>query len=60
MFSEGELTRVSEDHLLSTADWSPYLNREAAPKPEMVMVAGEIVARRGEVVADSPPGRPLT
>jgi dihydroorotase len=59
LFTEGELTRVSSKNLLSGAGWSPYLEREAAPKPELVMVGGEIVARKGELVGSRPSGRHL-
>lgn len=57
LFSEGEVTRVSPTDLMSGAGWTPYADREAAPKPEMVMVNGQIVARRGKVVAERPSGR---
>lgn len=60
LFSEGEVARVAEAELMSGAGWSPYVDREAAPKPELVMVAGTIVAKRGKVVADAPTGRPVT
>ncbi|MCO4748216.1 MAG: dihydroorotase family protein [Proteobacteria bacterium] len=59
LFSEGELTKVSDGDLLSGAGWSPYLDREAAPKPELVFIDGAIVARRGELVAKKPTGRHL-
>ncbi|TNE88595.1 MAG: hypothetical protein EP330_14585 [Deltaproteobacteria bacterium] len=59
LFSEGELTRVTDKDLLSSAGWSPYLQREAAPKPELVLINGEIVARRGELIAKKPAGRHL-
>lgn len=59
LFSEGEVTRVAEADLVSGAGWSPYTDREAAPKPDLVMVGGQIVARKGKLVADKPTGRPL-
>lgn len=59
LFSEGEVTRVAESDLVSGAGWSPYADREAAPKPDLVMVGGRIVARKGKLVADKPAGRPL-
>jgi dihydroorotase len=59
LFSEGEVTRVAEAELVSGAGWSPYADREAAPKPDLVMVGGRIVARKGKLVAERPSGRPL-
>lgn len=59
LFSESELTRVDEASLLSGAGWSPYAGREAAPKPDLVMVAGEVISVRGELVGDRPTGRAL-
>ncbi|MEQ1570310.1 MAG: dihydroorotase family protein [Myxococcota bacterium] len=57
LFSEGEITKVDEADIVSSAGWSPYLNREAAPKPDLVMVRGQIVAKRGRLLADGPAGR---
>lgn len=57
LFAEGEVTRVGEGDLVSGAGWSPYVHREAAPKPDMVMVGGRIVARRGKLVAEAPTGK---
>jgi dihydroorotase len=57
LFSEGDLTKVQDDLLLSTAGWSPYLEREAAPKPDLVIVGGRIVARDGHLEADGPTGQ---
>ena len=57
LFSEGEVTRVGEGDLMSGAGWSPYVHREAAPKPDLVMVGGRIVSRRGKLVADAPGGK---
>jgi dihydroorotase-like cyclic amidohydrolase len=56
LFSESEVTRVNPKNLCSKAGWSPYLEREAAPKPELVIVGGEIVAQRGELVGSAPRG----
>lgn len=60
LFSEGEVARVDEAELISSAGWSPYLNREAAPKPELVMIGGRVIARRGKVVAQAPTGKAIT
>ena len=57
LFSEGQSGRVHADALLSGAGWSPYADREIAPKPDVVIVGGRIVARRGFVIADAPNGR---
>ncbi|MCB9687206.1 MAG: dihydroorotase family protein [Alphaproteobacteria bacterium] len=59
LFSEGEVTRVGEGDLMSGAGWSPYVDREAAPKPDLVMIGGRVVARKGKLVAERPAGRPL-
>jgi dihydroorotase len=60
LFSEGEMTRVAVGDLLSGAGWSPYVDREAAPKPDLVMLRGVIVAQRGQTVAPAPAGRSVT
>lgn len=60
LFREPEVGRVQSDSLLSGADWSPYLAREASPKPDMVFVGGALVATRGELVARNPTGRHVT
>lgn len=57
LFPESELTRVTPDMLLSSAGWSPYMGREVAPKPDLVMVGGEVTAVRGGIVGDAPRGR---
>ncbi len=56
LFSEGEITRVGSDDLVSGAGWSPYVDREAAPKPDLVIVNGVIAARNGQLVGDGPKG----
>lgn len=56
LFSEGEIDRVRTGRLLSTAGWSPYADREVAPKPDLVMVGGRVVARKGEIVSEAPTG----
>lgn len=60
LFSEGEVTRVDETALVSGAGWSPYADREAAPKPDLVLVNGRIVARNGELVGTTPNGTCVT
>ena len=57
LFSEGEVDRVRSSRLLSSAGWSPYDTREVAPKPDLVIVNGQVVARKGELVAGAPNGR---
>lgn len=56
LFSEGELTKVDDQLLLSSAGWSPYLERETAPKPDLVIVGGRITARSGQLVGEAPGG----
>ena len=60
LFSEGEVTRVQSQGLMSGAGWSPYVDREAAPKPDVVIVNGQVAARMGELVLDQPTGRLVT
>ncbi len=60
LFSEGEITRVDTKNLVSGAGWSPYADREAAPKPDLVLVNGQIVARNGELVGKGPTGTCVT
>ncbi len=57
LFTEGEMERIEEEALSSGAGWSPYAGREAAPKPDLVMVGGEVVAVRGEIVGEKPRGK---
>ncbi len=59
LFTEGDLSKITHDDLLSGAGWSPYLDREAGPKPELVMVSGQIVAVRGKLTEHEPSGRVL-
>jgi len=60
LFSEGEISPITSDELISQAGWTPYERREAAPKPEYVIVNGEIVARDGILVGTTPSGRLVT
>ncbi len=57
LFTEGRLARLEEQHLLTRAGWSPFVGRELAPKPELVLVAGRPAAVHGRPVADAPRGR---
>jgi len=50
---------VGETDLMSGAGWSPYVDREAAPKPDLVIVNGQIAAAHGQLVAEQPHGRPI-
>ena len=56
LFSEGEVTRVGEADLMSGAGWSPYVDREAAPKPDLVIIGGKVAAKNGRLVARDPLG----
>ncbi len=53
LFTEGQLETLEKEHLLGRSAWSPYLGRELAGKPELVLVGGEIVAKRGRIVNDA-------
>ncbi len=53
LFREGELVRLTADHILSRVGWSPYLGQNLAPKPEMVFVGGRLVSKAGVIVDDS-------
>lgn len=57
LFSEGEVARVQSSQLMSGAGWSPYVNREAAPKPDLVIVGGKVAAKNGRLVALEANGR---
>ena len=62
LFTEGQGGRVAANGLLSSAGWSPYVDREASPKPEMVFVAGQLVAQAGQLSPTdgvTPSGRPV-
>jgi dihydroorotase len=56
MFTEGQLEQYEQGQVLSQAGWSPYVGRELAGKPELVMVGGTIVSRRGKIVDDTARG----
>jgi dihydroorotase-like cyclic amidohydrolase len=56
LFSEGELTKVRANSVLTGAGWSPYLGRESAPKPDLVIVNGRIVSTKGKIAQDKPNG----
>lgn len=60
LFSEGELLPINTNKLISQAGWTPYERREAAPKPEYVIVNGTIVAQDGRLVGSTPTGRLVT
>lgn len=60
LFREGELLRLGREHLHSRVRWSPYVGKEVAAFPELVMVQGRIVARRGKLTDDLKPGKPVT
>ena len=60
LFSEGDSARLSRAAILSKCNWSPFFGRDAAPKPELVMVAGRPVARRGEIIDDKARGSEVT
>ena len=57
LFTEGSIGTVDDKMLLSTAGWSPYSKRDAAPKPELVIVGGNLVAQHGELIGDNPTGK---
>ena len=57
LFCEGVMNRIESGDLLSSASWSPYLNKEMAPKPELVIVAGEPICQGGSLIPDTPSGR---
>ncbi|TVQ91684.1 MAG: hypothetical protein EA397_08735 [Deltaproteobacteria bacterium] len=57
LLTEGELDRVNTAELASSAGWSPYADREVAPKPDLVVVGGQIASQRGFIVAEGPNGR---
>lgn len=59
LFREGELIRLGRDHLHCRVRWSPYVGKEVGAFPELVMVQGRIVARRGKLADDLKPGRPV-
>ncbi|MCP4804077.1 MAG: dihydroorotase family protein [Proteobacteria bacterium] len=52
LFTEGTLARFEKADVVTKARWSPYVGRELAPKPDLVVVNGRIVARAGELVDD--------
>ena len=59
LFREGELIRLGRDHLHSRVRWSPYVGKEVGAFPELVMVQGRVVARRGKLSDELKPGRPV-
>jgi dihydroorotase len=60
LFTEGQLEVLENEHLLGRAGWSPFIGRELAGKPELVLVGGEIVAKRGKIMNDNVRGKEVT
>ena len=60
LFTEGQLEGLEKEHLLGRAGWSPFIGRELAGKPELVLVGGEIVAKRGKIMNDNVRGKEVT
>ncbi len=52
LFTEGQAHRLTNADLLCQVGWSPYVGREVAPKPDLVLVGGNIIARSGVIVDD--------
>lgn len=52
LFREGEMLRLGREHLHTRVRWSPYVGREIASFPELVVVQGRIVSRRGKLTDD--------
>ncbi len=52
VFREQELVAVATMQLHTRVGWSPYAALKAAPKPELVLVGGRIVAENGMIVDD--------
>lgn len=59
MFTEGVTRRLQESELRSSAGWSPFVGREVGAPPQLVVVAGRIVAQDGRLVGDPALGAPL-
>ena len=57
LFTEGGIGTVNDEMLLSAAGWSPYTKRDAAPTPELVIVAGKLVAQNGTLIGENPNGK---
>ena len=49
---------ISNDWIASKAGWTPYDGKRVKGWPAMTIVRGQIVMREGEIVADTPTGRP--
>lgn len=60
LFREGEMFRLGREHLHSRVRWSPYVGREVAAFPELVVVQGRIVSRRGKLTDDLKAARPVS
>lgn len=60
LFSESDAAKVDAASLSSTAGWTPYADRDIGAKPEIVIAAGRVVARKGKLVATEPAGRRVT
>ncbi len=57
VFREQELVQIATMELLTKVGWSPYAAHKAAPKPELVFIAGRLVAEGGVIVDDEGRGR---
>lgn len=60
LFTEGEVSKVRAARLLGGANWSPFEGREMSPKPDLVVLGGQIVSEAGELTVDAPLGRPVS
>ena len=60
LFSEGATEKLTREMLHSRVRWSPFVGREVGAMPELVMVQGRIVARRGKLVDSLKPGHAVT
>lgn len=58
LFAEGNSRRITAEHLVSPGA-TPFVGRDATPKPDLVFVAGQLVAEAGRLVGERPVGRAL-
>ena len=52
LFTEGQVQRLTNRDLLCNVGWSPFVGREVAPKPDIVLVGGKLIAEKGKSVDD--------
>lgn len=57
LFKEGDTTKMKKPLVHSSSDWTPYIGREIGVLPELVVINGQVVSRKGVLMDDISPGK---